>query len=74
MKFNICNIKRNPVCEDKETYKGRVAFYEKIRIVCKELIEDGEYANAANLYSRVRGDFLNMEKKMKDSLNETEAS
>ena len=46
LKFAIISIKRNPVYIDKESYKGRVDYSIKIRNVCKELMEEKEYANA----------------------------
>lgn len=42
----------------------------QIRETCKELIEDGDYPNAQNLYSRVFALYKNMTKKMRDGLSE----
>jgi hypothetical protein len=44
--MNLVNIKRNPVYDDPNSFKGRVAYSKKIRTVCKELMEEHEYSNA----------------------------
>lgn len=43
-----------------------------MRDIGRELIEEGEYANAEQLYRRILPMFKNMPKLMKDSLNEAE--
>jgi hypothetical protein len=46
IRFHILNIKRNPQCADESTFEGIYAYYNRIRDVCKELIEEGEISNA----------------------------
>lgn len=70
IRFAISNIKRNPVCDDPNTYRGKVEYVNKIRSVCKDLLDEGEPANAQQLYSRCLGDFKNMAKIIRDSLTE----
>lgn len=41
-----------------------------MREVCKELIEENEFANAQQLYQRALPHFKNMSKKMRESLSE----
>lgn len=74
IKFSITNIKRNPQSTDSNTFEGIISYYNKIRDVCKELIEEKEYANAEALYKRILPMFKNMTKKMRDSLNEEQAA
>lgn len=75
-------IKRNPVCQDNNSFKGKVDFYLKIRQVCREILEEEKeldqknlkdiYANVSKLYSRCLGDLKNMAKKLRDTLTEEE--
>lgn len=44
-------------------------YYERIREVCKELMEEEEYVNASDLYKRILPMYKNMPKKMRDGLN-----
>ena len=46
IKLSIDSIKRNPLYKDKETYTGKCQYFETCRIICKELMEEEEYANA----------------------------
>ena len=41
-----------------------------MREICKELIDEQEYANAQNLYSRVLGEFKNIPKIIRDALSQ----
>lgn len=70
IKFTIQNIKRNPMCQNAETFEGIETYLNHVREVCKESIEEGEYSNAQTLYQRVYAMYKNMTKKMRDSLNE----
>jgi hypothetical protein len=44
-------------------------YYERIREVCKELMEENEYVNSSDLYKRILPMYKNMPKKMRDDLN-----
>jgi len=44
-------------------------YYERIREVCTELMEEEEYVNASDLYKRILPMYKNMPKKMRDGLN-----
>ncbi len=70
LRFNVNNIKRNPICKDKNTFKGRADYYELIREVGRDLCEEGEWTNAANLYARSLADIKNMPRKIRDELSE----
>jgi hypothetical protein len=70
IKLNVENIKRQPVYIDKDSWEGKCAYLENVRIICKELIEEEEYTNAQHLYQRVLGEFKNMPKKIRDQLTE----
>lgn len=74
IRFQICNIKRNPQIADKETFKGVMEYYDTIREVCRELITFKEYANAQQLYERIMPMYKNMSKKMRDSLSPEETN
>ena len=47
-------------------------YYEKVREVSRELMEEKEYNNAQELYKRILPQFKNMPKKMRDGLNQEE--
>jgi hypothetical protein len=68
IRFQINKIKRNPVCTNSDTFEGIMEYLERIRICCKELMDEKEYAIAENLYRRVLPLFKNMPKKMRESL------
>ena len=70
IKLSIDSIKRSPLYKDKDTYSGKCLYYETCRIICKELVEEQEFANAQTLYSRCLGEFKNMPKKIQNSLTE----
>ena len=70
IKLTVENLKRNPVYKDNKTYEGKVAFFNTVREISKELIAEEEYANAEKLYSRVLGEFKNIPKKIRDGLNQ----
>eukprot|EP00347_Sterkiella_histriomuscorum_P003944 403362337 len=70
IRFFIQNIKRNPQIKDQNTFEGLSDYLNQVREVCKELMEEGEYANAQSLYQRVYALYKNMTKKMRDNLNE----
>ena len=70
MKLAVDQIKRIPKFLDEKTYEGRVAFFENIREIGKELVTEGEFDNAKDLYSKSLGSLKNMPKQIKDNLNE----
>lgn len=70
MKLHIDSVRRQPVYKDKVTYQGKLEYFEKVREIGKELIQDQEYANAKELYSRCLGEFKNMPRNIRDSLDE----
>jgi hypothetical protein len=72
IRLHIDSIKRNPVYKDNKTFLGKMEYFTTIREICKELICEDEYANAIQIYSRCLGEFKNMPKKIRDSLNEIE--
>ena len=43
-----------------DTFAGIMDYLEKIRDVAKELMEEGEYVNAQDLYKRILPQFKNM--------------
>ena len=53
-------IKRNPVFTNKETFEGLMDYFERIREVAKELMEEGEFILAQDLYKRILPLFKNM--------------
>ena len=53
IRFQVNKIKRNPVCLDSETFSGITDYLERIRDVGRELMEEGEYANAQQIYQRI---------------------
>ncbi|CDW86323.1 peptidyl-prolyl cis-trans isomerase fkbp6-like [Stylonychia lemnae] len=70
IKFSINNIKRNNQCPNSNSFECLEEYLGQIRSICKELMDDGEYPNAQNLYSRVYASYKNMSKVLKDSLTE----
>jgi len=58
------------VCHDSETFPGIMDYFERIRDVAKELIEETEYVNAHDLYKRILPMFKNMPRSMRDILTE----
>jgi tetratricopeptide (TPR) repeat protein len=72
VRFDLRKIKRNPEWRDKDTFEGVMEYYEKIREVSKELMEEGEYNFASELYKRILPNFKNMPRTMRDALNEEE--
>ena len=62
----MTNIKRDPKCSNTAPFEVKLAFFEKIRPLCKELIEEDEISNARQLYSRCIDCFKNMSKKERD--------
>jgi len=68
IRFHVNKIKRNPVCRDAETFEGIIDYLNRIREVSKELMAEGEYVNAIDLYKRILPMFKNMSKKMRDML------
>ena len=69
VRFQVNKIRRNPQCTNPELFTGIMAYYEKIREVCRELMEEKEYNNASDLYKRILPQFKNMPKIMRDGLN-----
>lgn len=72
IKFTISKIKRNPICTDPKTFTGIMNYLEKVREVGKELMNEGEYINAQDLYKRILPQFKNMPKTMRDALSKDE--
>ena len=52
LKVEICNIKRDCRCDLKASFETKLAYYEKVRATCRELVSFQEYSNASDLYSR----------------------
>lgn len=46
VRFQVNKIKRTPVCTDADTFEGIMEYYERIRDVCKELMDEKEYVNS----------------------------
>ena len=59
--------------KDKTTYEGKIEYFDTVRVICKELMEEQDYATAQQLYSRVLGEFKNIPKKIRDALTEEQA-
>ena len=70
MKLHIDSVKRIPVYRDNKTYEGKLEYFEKVREIGKELIQEEQYPNAKEIYSRCLGEFKNMPKNIRDNLNE----
>ena len=70
IKVSITNIKRDPSCPQTASWEEKLAFFNKIRDICKELIAEQEYSNAKNLYCRCLAAFKNMPKKQRESLDD----
>lgn len=58
------------MCDAKATWDEKIIFYDKVRLIGKELCQEGEFSNAKNLYSRCIGVFKNMPKKQRESLTD----
>ena len=52
LKAEVCTIKRDLRCAMNATFVTKLAFYEKTRGVCRELVSYEEFSNAADMYSR----------------------
>lgn len=52
LKAEICNIKRDCRCDMKAPFETKLAYYEKVREICRELVSFQEYSNASDLYAR----------------------
>lgn len=52
IKVELCQIKRDPRCAQNASWEERLAYLEKVRATCKELVEQGEYSWASDLYAR----------------------
>jgi tetratricopeptide (TPR) repeat protein len=70
VRFQVNKIKRNPVCHNSETFEGIMDYYQRIRDVARELMEESEYVNAQDLYKRILPNFKNMPRTMRESLTE----
>jgi len=46
IKLSVESIKRAPVYKDNKTYEGKLEYYNTVREISKELMDEGEYANA----------------------------
>ena len=52
LKVEVCNISRDVKCPMTAPLETKLAFYEKVRATCRELVSFQEYSNAATLYAR----------------------
>ena len=71
-KIEVVNIKRDVRCEMTASLEVKLAFYEKVRIVCRELVSFSEYSNAENLYSRCAQTLRSIPKTKLEELTEEE--
>ena len=46
IKLSVRNIARNCICLENKSFGGRMDYFKKVRELCKELMEEKEYANA----------------------------
>jgi hypothetical protein len=70
IKFTIVNLKRNLILQNGSTYEGKVDYYNRARVVGRELMEEGEYVNAQSVYAKSLQEFKHMPKKMRGALSE----
>ena len=70
IKIEVTNIKRDPKCCVSATFDQKLAYFDKIRQLGKELIADDEISNARMLYSRCIDCFKNIPKKEVSLLEE----
>lgn len=70
LKVEICKIKRDPKCPNNAPIAERFAYYEKVRVVCRELVSIGEYSNAADLYARCAQNLRSIPKLKLEKLSE----
>ena len=68
--INLTNIRRDPKCSNTAAFEVKLAFFEKIRPLCKELIAENEHSNARAIYARAINCFKNMSKKECNELTE----
>ena len=71
-KVEVVNIKRDVRCEMVAPLETKLAFYEKVRVVCRELVSFSEYSNAENLYSRCAQTLRSIPKTKLEELTEEE--
>ena len=67
VRCEITSIKRDPKCDMQAPLDQKLVFFEKVRKIGKDLVNEEEYSNAKTLYSRCISIFKNMPKKQKDS-------
>eukprot|EP00352_Strombidinopsis_acuminata_P001105 CAMPEP_0176346446 /NCGR_PEP_ID=MMETSP0126-20121128/6245_1 /TAXON_ID=141414 ORGANISM="Strombidinopsis acuminatum, Strain SPMC142" /NCGR_SAMPLE_ID=MMETSP0126 /ASSEMBLY_ACC=CAM_ASM_000229 /LENGTH=174 /DNA_ID=CAMNT_0017693989 /DNA_START=514 /DNA_END=1038 /DNA_ORIENTATION=+ len=72
IKLTVSNIKREADFSDDKTFEARLKIFERVKLVCKEQIQEKEFSNAAKLYGRALSLFKNMSRKMRQELNEEE--
>lgn len=46
IKLTVDGVKRQPVYKDSNTWEGKCTYLETVREICKELMEEQDYANA----------------------------
>ena len=46
IKLTVDSIKRNPICLDESTYESRLAYFNTVRDLGKELVAEQEFSNA----------------------------
>lgn len=68
-KLTVSNIRRNPKVANNASIETKFEYYDKIRVLCKELCEVGEYSNAETLYARSLQTFASVSKKIRSELS-----
>ena len=68
-KLAISNIKRNCKIAANCSIEAKFEYFDKIRVLCKELCEAGEYSNAETLYARSLQTFISVSKKIRSELS-----
>ena len=63
IQISMTNIRRDPKCSNTAPFEVKLAFFEKIRVICKDLIAENEHSNARAIYARAIDCFKNMPKK-----------
>ena len=70
IKLGIESIKKQPMYANNKTFEGRKEYFETIRELCKELMAEGEFVNAKDIYQKCLGEFNAMPRKIKDTMTE----
>ena len=72
LKVEITNIKRDLKCAPNANFEAKIAFNEKVRVICRELVTFEQYSNAADLYSRGAQVFKSIPKTQLELFSELE--